>query len=259
MAFDLNNFLSDIFKDVNVDKSVVTAAFSDPAVLKRLEESAMRQSDYSRSMNDLQTKVRDAQNYYEELKQYKTRVDGEVNTYKAQADSYRKAIVDAGLDPAGITVSPSSTTPAPKPEAGNYVSKDEWQKMSSDIQTQGVTLMAKMASLTGKHMQRFKDVLDTEGLVKLAMDKGVPIDVAYDLQIQPLVEKERAAELERIKKEAFQEGEKAALAKATFPADYQGSDASASALDYLDKKTGDTKFGWQSAVEAHQKSLFANR
>src|SRR6266446_2542281 len=98
MAFDLNAFVGDILKDVQVDdaqKTALQAVLSNPVVSKRLEESTLRQSEASRVFADYQGKIKKAQEYWDSLvdwdKKAKTQLESERQVLKQK-------LVDEGID-----------------------------------------------------------------------------------------------------------------------------------------------------------------
>jgi len=259
MPFELNAFLDDVLKDVQVDKAQVATLLSNPEVLKRLEESVMRQGDYSKRMSDLQKANTEVQTYRTQLETWKSSADTELATAKAHADALRRATAEAGLNPADYLSQTSGSLPKPNGEGEptDSISRKEFEATVSNIQTQGVGLMASMNKIGMKHFTRFKEVLDTDVLVQLSLQKNVPIDVAYQMHIEPFVQKEQTALMEQIKKDSFEEGRRSVIANTNFPTDTSRYGDVVNSLDRLDNKIPNEQVGWKSAADALSKKIFS--
>lgn len=95
---------------------------------------------------------------------------------------------------------------APTMDTSKFISKDElastlagYSKTQAEQYAKAIKMTAHLAS---SHVARFKEALDVEAIDQIANEKNVPLDVAYNLYIQPRVEASAASDLEsRIKRE----------------------------------------------------------
>src|SRR5437773_6391631 len=123
MAFDVTAFRGDILKDVAIDdatKAALTATFTNPTVAKRLEESSLRQSDFSKLSAEYQAKLKAAQEYWDGLKQWKEREEASMH---AERQLVEKKLADGGF---GL----DDLTAAKKLE--NVAGRDELAKLAQD-------------------------------------------------------------------------------------------------------------------------------
>lgn len=235
MAFDVNAFMGDIFQGVAIDDSV-KAALSNPAVVKRLEESALRQSDYSKLAAEYKEKIKGAQDYWDGLAKYKKELETSVEKERI-ALRQRLAGDDADLnDPTTV-----------KTPAG--VSREEFQKLQQDA----VGYMNEVSMLGNKHLKEFGEVMDPQELLKIsAANGGISISLAYDQLVRPKREELQKADIEKQLAAAREEGKLEAQKNFNIPSN-EGSgfqNAIPSSLDNLGKSN--PEFGRMAAVKAWQ-------
>lgn len=165
MSFDPNSFLQEM-----VRAGVYTQAEADAAATyfekasSKIGEGYLRQSDYSRQMNELQEKIRAEDEYAAQLAKF----DEELKQRAAQFNN-----------PYGVqTATPPAATPPPQvpalsPEAlKGYVKADEAQKALMDSFTAQVELL----DIAQEHQAKFGQPLPRYGeLVNEALSKKQPL------------------------------------------------------------------------------------
>lgn len=190
------------------------AAYLHESVIDRNADAFMRQSDYSRNMDQI-SKAEKAleERLASELEKvkgweaYATDALTKASQLEEQVSKYRQTYGD-------LTNTPPSAVRKEDIEAlmdnklnGARQGLDEWVMKSVDALT----------DLKIEHRDRFKEKLDTRELAKFAKDHGyTTIESAYTAFVAPKVEEAREAEfklkMEEAVKQAREEGRKAALA-----------------------------------------------
>jgi hypothetical protein len=162
-------------------KQAVTNFFTNDVVAKRLGDDILRQSDYSRNMDQLKKEKESTANYYNELVRWKAEQDA----------AY------AGLQP--VVQQPS----------GDYLTKAQLEDFRKELATanqqreqQFIAITKQMGRLASRHANQFHEELDTDALEKIVAEKNVPLDRAYDLMVADRVKQQQEADFQaRIKRE----------------------------------------------------------
>lgn len=82
-----------------------------------------------------------------------------------------------------------------------------------------VGLVKAIPRMSFDYYKRFGEVLDSDAVEKIALENGLPPDLAYERYIAPKVEAQRSVELEAKIKAAREEGYRDALSKSHLPVD----------------------------------------
>lgn len=182
-SFDVNQYLNELLRDAesSLSKEEVEAAkrvLAHEKVAPRVKDTVLMRSDYSRNMDRLRDEENAVKQKLAETEQfYQSQILADHNNQEAfrklQEDNAR---MKAALS--GSYVPPDNQGAAP--DNGNYLTKDEWAKREQELQKTSLTLMSKTNFLAMKHWQEFAEVLDVEAWYKHALEKGLPLDVAYD-------------------------------------------------------------------------------
>jgi hypothetical protein len=175
MAFSVQDFMADLAKDgllTAEDVATVSAKFADARVAKRLEEMALRQSDYSRRMTEVQNKEKSLTETERALTQWKSEAEAKLKQAMTDRDSLRttqsqyeaqvRKVADAyGFDadevlkPNGQPVAVSSPMSQPSIDPNNFISKEEWTKQSATVQQLLPQLTGTMIDLAAQHQSLF--------------------------------------------------------------------------------------------------------
>lgn len=173
----------------------------DDATNAKLKESVLARSEMSRQMDALQVERNEVQNY---LAQEKTKIEGWQNWYGdvAKRDATRENELKAYKEAYGDLDSTSKRQIA---ESHGMTTEDFDKKINAQFQTRDAAAISFVDTLTDlkiDHRDRFKEKLDTTALYKIAGERNLPLDVAYNLYIGDRVKEQQSVELtERIKKE----------------------------------------------------------
>ena len=243
MAFDKNAFIADITKDSNLDDSVkqaLSTVLDHPTLGQKIGESTLRQSDYSRLSNELTTKIKGAQEYWDGLKTWQTK---EQTRLDSERELLRKRLTDEG-----ISLNELSEQTLPK----DVVKREEMDKLAQD----SVAYFSALSTIQMKYLKEFNDVLDLAKLHEIVQRDGVNINIAYERLIQPQREEKQQASFKEQLVKARQEGAEEALKNVQFPtAESQFGngfgDPTPHALDHLNKKEGNPQYGAMVASKAY--------
>src|SRR6267378_5825821 len=185
MAFDSTAFLNDLTNGVQLDTAATAAlqsALANPTIAKRLEESTLRQSDYSRKQDDYTKKLQAAQDYWDSL----VKCDKDA---KASLDRERQTIRQKlAADPDGL--GNLNDDAARQPVAG--VGQDELKKLAQESLAYMNTAMV----IGLKHYKEFGEIIDPNALIDHATKEGTNIQIAYDRMVQPKRDEINKADIE---------------------------------------------------------------
>jgi hypothetical protein len=202
MPFDLNQWLAEVTADGSLSeaerKVVADTLAKDPKVLKRLEEGQLRQSDYSRHMNDLKRQEQTLKATETALNQWKSEAEGKLNAAVAERDALKttaaqyeanvRAIAsEYGLDPAEVSarlkaglpaIAPGTTPPAhqqsgtPTMDTSKFLTREELEKQFQTAQQAFPLLQATIIDLNAEHMRLFGQPLaNATELTQKAMEQ----------------------------------------------------------------------------------------
>lgn len=82
--------------------------------------------------------------------------------------------------------------------------------------------------LASRHAAQFKEELDVDALEKIALEKQIPLQTAYDLYVAPRVEDARKKSEEERLKQGIEEGVKDRLSKMNLPVDLSSASSTPS-------------------------------
>lgn len=170
-----------------------------PAILAKADAHLAGQEIYSRDeyntmkgRSDAATKkVQEYDNWYAQTKPV---VDGAMT--EAQALKAKLAEYEAGGNP--------------NFDASKYVSREDLEKSLGDVQGRVGTVLKVGLKLASKHAAKFGEELDVDALEKIATERGLPIDLAYQEYVRP---REEAARAEQHRKEIDQKVAEAVAAE----------------------------------------------
>ncbi len=168
--------------------NMLKVAAANDKFAKGLEEGFMLRSDYSRSQDAVKTEKERTAAYYQQLV-----------TWKAEQEA---ALAGAGNGNGnGAVVN------------GEYISKAELAEMmkknTEAMQQQErsfITIAKVMGKLASRHATEFKEELDTDALEKIAIEKQLPLQQAYEALVGPRREEAQAKSFAEKLKQAKEEG-----------------------------------------------------
>lgn len=202
--------------DIKAIAPGIEEILKDDKVSSKMREAVLARAEFSSQMDSLRT---ERESFAAEVKEAQDRIAGWQKWYgdtskqfAATADELQKYKDEFGdLDPA-----------AQRKEAAKVgLTPEEFDKKLNDALEQRSTAMVKFADdlteIKLQHRDRFKEKLDTQELFKLAGEKNLPLDVAYDVYIADKVEAQTKQKHEEALKLAREEGAREALAQHKLP------------------------------------------
>lgn len=188
----------------------------DERVSTKLRESVLARADYSANMDDLKAQ-REA--FASEVQQARTKIDGWTKWYGEESKTFATAQdeLKAYRDEYGELNDSGKRREAAKV---GLTAEEFEKKLSEEIQRRDVASIKFADALTDikiEHRQRFGERLDTEEVFKIAGEKSLPLDVAYDVFIADRVKEETKTKQDEAIKLAREEGAREALAKHHLP------------------------------------------
>lgn len=193
-------FLHEVLAKVPEDKraSVLDALSTSPEALELLGSGVLRQSDYSRQMDDLRTQ--------------KATVE---DVQRAQAEWWKTAEPIAQLGEAAAKAGWKPGTPLPGGTPPVDPPADMVRKADLDERERNfVRYNAFTNKLAFTHLQRFNDPLDLEALIADATKANVTLDVAYQSKYGAKIAEQDAAKVTADIDRRVQEGVAAKLKEA---------------------------------------------
>lgn len=222
MDFDVNQYMKELLRDAEqiLPKEKVEAfreVLAHEKVAPRVKETAMMRSDYSRNQDRLRDEETALQQKIKETEQfYQSQILADHNNAEAfQKLQQERDRLKAALTSGGYGYTEDENKPAPG--NGNYLTKEEWQKRESQLQADSLKIFGRTNYLSMKHFKEFNEVLDVDAVYKLSMEKGLPLDVAYDSYTADLRQKKAEERHQAELAKAREEGRMEAMSKAGLP------------------------------------------
>lgn len=228
MPFDAQAFVTEILKDIQVDdtaKQVLIGVASNPTISKRLEEGYLRQSEFSRLSSEYQTKLKNAQTYWDELAKWK-------QDEEARLEQERQSLKS-------------------KP-TGTDDTQEDFNKKLQQLANESLTYMNTLSTVQMKHFKEFGEILDPQDVIKVATNDKVPFDIAYERHVTPKRLEIQKKEFEKQLEDARKQGAEEALKNYKIPVaetTFAGS-GMPHALDRFDSKEP-PEFGAMAAIRAY--------
>lgn len=182
----------------------------------KLKESVLARSDYNAQSDALRKEREDMQTFLQTERQ---KIEGWTKWYADTSGEYAATVDELKKyrDEFG-----DLTDAGQRREAARHgMSKEEFEsKLSEEItkrDTAAIKFVDDLTDLKIEHRQRFGERLNTEEVFKIAGEKQLPLDVAYDVYIADRVEDLRKKDFDDAVKKAREEGAAEALAKHNLP------------------------------------------
>ena len=258
MAFNSKDFIAEVLKDSKLDetkKAVLLEVASDPSVSKRfqdLHEGSLRQSEFSKKMDELNKTKKGVQDYWSGLVEWK-------KTEEQRFEEELKRLKQRSPSPYGDEEELDHNQNL-RFNADDL--KKEYDQRFQQLEQNSIAYNNKLVSLGLQHYKNYGEILDPDKLVEVARENGMNIVAAYEHYTQPLrdekVKNEYLKQIDDLQKQADVEKEKArregadeALRNRGLPsADGQFGSGVPHALDKLDvpPEKSEGKYGWKAAV-----------
>lgn len=111
-------------------------------------------------------------------------------------------------------------------DTSKFISKDDLAKFAMDQSARTAGVIKTVGRLASRHAAKFQEELDVDALEKIATEKGLPLETAYNELIAPREEAKRNADFEAKIKAAREEGGREALSRHKLPVDAAPESAS---------------------------------
>ena len=206
--------------------AAVAAALGNEKFADQVATGFMLNDDYSRNKNAVAEEKRKAEADYAQKHK-------ELEVWAGKYDATIKAAqqLSPELDKYRMTYGPLegvTTQPANGNGGANSMTPEQVQKLLDDRMGQyaaafGGTLKNSLKA-SNDHFTRFGKALDVEKFDQYLAEQrkqnpSMDIEAAYGSFIQPQLDAQRTAEIDAIKKTAYEEGRKDAMSKANIPTD----------------------------------------
>lgn len=208
------SFLADL-KTIN---PAVEEILKDEKVSAKLRESVLARSEFSSQMDALKSEretfnaeVTEAQKRIAGWQDWYGKTAAELAAEKAEIDKLKQAYGEVAVNDIQ--------------NAKNYLTADQLQKELQQRDVANLKFATDLVKINNDHFRRFKEELDMDAVYKVAAEKQVPLDAAYNFHIADKVAAKNKAEFDDAIKAAREEGAKEALSKHNlFPAVSSTSD-----------------------------------
>jgi hypothetical protein len=182
--------------------------------------------EFSRTLDAKDKEARDAQaallKYQTEVQEYyKTETlksaerQQQVDNALAAAQRYR----DLYGELPGDTTHQRQTVTTPAFDSSQYISKKEYDESLKRIEGQSLYVIKEGLKASQDYFSKFGKPLDIDALEKFAVEKGLPLNVAYTQMIQPELEAKQSSSFAEQLKKAREEGAAEALSRVKSPID----------------------------------------
>lgn len=229
-------------------KANVTALLEIEDVLEEVGADGLRQDEFSRAMNEAQTKETKAGEWKANLDGWWKDKQTEITNLQVENALLKERLEKGGGGGAGAGGDDGGNggaggeggTRSTMPDLTSYVKKDEVEKTVATRVAQAaadvVPLVSTLNRLTLQHFKDFNEVLDIDGLIEHSRKTQTPIDRgAYESFVKDKLDAKKEAD-EKTKIEAAEKrGEERARAALGSAQPYPVANAEPSTLDGLDK------------------------
>lgn len=239
MPFDKNAFIADLTKDINLDdsaKQALSLIVEHPVIGQRIGESTLRQSDYSRLSNELSTKLKSTQEYWDGLKSWQAKEQARLDNEHALV---KKRLTDEGISLETLNGEP--------PVNSDYVKRSDVDKLAQD----SVAYFSALSTIQMKHLKEFDEILDINKVHEVIQRDGVNLNIAYERLVQPRREEIQQTKFQEQLLQARKEGAEEALKNVVMPTSEQPwTGGNVHALDSFEKKDNAPTYGAMVAAKA---------
>lgn len=225
--------------------------------LEKLADAQLRQSDYSRAMDEVRAKEEEAEKKKSEVETWYTQLNtwhtGEQDRIKAlESESAElQRLRSSGTFDDGDGEGGTPQPPQPSIDTSKFATREDIQRLQGGLVDQGVTLYSALHGYNRSHFEEFGELLDMEALQAHVRKVGKPIDQGgYDSFVAERRKEAADADRKTAIEEAEKRGEERALSRINSEPPYptSGAPAFGGTLAGLDKAAGAENRGVAAAV-----------
>lgn len=216
-----NAFVADVLAKVPAAKrDAIKQVLDDEDFATTAREGVLARADYSRSMDEL---AASRQTFEDEVEEARSRIQGWTEWYQGVAQDTatmrdRIAQYEAAFGRLDPEVRRALQTGQGNPK---YLTAEDFNTaLQAELQKRDASAIAVADVLTDlkiQHQKDFSERLDTKALLKIATDRNIPLDVAYQQLVGPALEDKRQKDLDARIAKAKEEGAAEALSKHHLP------------------------------------------
>jgi hypothetical protein len=181
-------------------KAGLKKALGNAKFVEEVGKGIKRQDEFSRGMDDLRT---EKQKVEQQISQWRDWYNTAVTNDAAREEELVALRAKAGTPTGTPTVTPTATG----------LTKKELEEREGRM----ISIVKQGMRLASRHAAKFGEELDTEALEKLAVEKGLTLDRAYEELVRPRVEAAAKADFDAKLKEAHEQGLREGLSKRDLP------------------------------------------
>lgn len=194
--------IEDLIKDDNVKTKLREGVLARAEFSTQMDALKTERETFANEVAEARNRIAGWQKWYGETSQQIVGIQDELTKYKTEYGELDGATQKKVAGAQGLTV-------------------DEFNKrLQEEINKRDIAALKFADDLTDikiDYKDRFKEKLDTAAVYKIAGDKGVSLDVAYDIHIADKVEAQRTKNVEERIKQAREEGAREALTQHNLP------------------------------------------
>lgn len=185
---------------------------------EKIANAFVPRPDFSRSLDEQQKKYNElvAQNetYYKTEAQRAAENQKKVDEALAQAQRFRDLYGELPNDG-----SQRQVVQTPAFDGSKYISREDYDKELKRIEGQSLYVIKEGLKASQDYMSKFGKPLDIDALEKFAVERNLPINLAYKEMIQPELEAKQSSSFAEQLKKAREEGAAEARSRANVPID----------------------------------------
>lgn len=182
--------------------------------------------EFSRSLDEkdkaLQNYRTEVENYYKSESMKAADRQKLVDDAVARAQRYQDLYGELPNDGS----QPQASQRQPAFDTSKFISREDYDKELKRIEGQSLYVIKEGLKASQDYMSRFNKPLDIDALEKFAVEKNLPINLAYEKMIQPEIEAKSKSDLTELLKKAREEGAAEARSRANVPIDTQPREVS---------------------------------
>ena len=253
MAVDIKKYVEGLAQEAGLPKEQASAflqALENEKFAKPLADGILRHEDYSRNSDSLRKEKETFERTQKEWKDWytdvlKTKESNERVVAEANAKLQAYVNTYGELDGSRVVASPVDTGTMEK----------KYQEMLEKQGKQALYVIKKATWAAADYMKRFNDVLDLDAVEKIAVEKNLSVEQAYQEYIKPKVTEMDTKAMEAKIAAAKEEGRKEALSGVNLPID-NGPKAHHTFFDRAKEAPGGRKLSegfaqaWQEAASS---------
>lgn len=215
--FDASEWMNEVFDGVDIpdeQREALEQILGDEKVTQRVANGYLRQSDYSRAMDELRDQMQEAKEFIENQKNVDHNNADKYNAVVKENEKLRRALASGDLD-----LEPDSDNQNGRREGQNgnhpdldtsrFIDEDKLlefaQKFSQQKDAESISYMNRVLKLTEKFRDDFGKSLDLDEYTNFAAENSLNLDQAYEPFTRELREEKTQKEREDWERQRTQE------------------------------------------------------